>query len=424
MSVGTHRKGFCVIALSIGILAAASCGGPGGPSVSHLAHRAFVSDNFDGTLHIIDAAHDVESGFTISTGAQPGMMALSPDKTITLVFDAGSGTLSVVNNSTESVLGRISLPAASTSYFSSDNTVGFVAVPNCPAASCGGSSSVVEVVDLMTTFNITNTVPITHAAHTLVLSPGGTHLLVFPGPADQQDTLSVIDTTKAKTTPLPANTATAIPGFDRPVTAVFSADAGKAYVLNCAAECGKTGVSASISVLDMTATPPNIVNSVPVPAATVALLSGSTLYVAGTPSGASGALAGRLSVLNTSALGPPAAPVPISDGYHTLMQLASNNKLFIGATTCSAGCLTSVNTNNNAAAVDTNTGDVTGIAPIGGRNVVYVVENVIAGSPDCLGQQACLGELRIYDTTAGTPTLTPTQIDIIGKAVDVKSIDQ
>jgi hypothetical protein len=36
----------------------------------------------------------------------------------------------------------------------------------------------------------------------------------------------------------------------------------------------------------------------------------------------------------------------------------------------------------------------------------------------------CLGKLRIYDTTASTPTLTPTQIDVTGKAVDVKYVDQ
>jgi hypothetical protein len=51
--------------------------------------------------------------------------------------------------------------------------------------------------------------------------------------------------------------------------------------------------------------------------------------------------------------------------------------------------------------------DVTGIAPISNRNIVYVVQG---------------GELNIYDTT--TDALTPTQIDVVGKAVDVKYVDK
>ena len=51
-------------------------------------------------------------------------------------------------------------------------------------------------------------------------------------------------------------------------------------------------------------------------------------------------------------------------------------------------------------------GDVTGIQPIANRHVVYLVQG---------------GELQIYDTT--TDKLQATQINIIGQAVDVKTID-
>jgi hypothetical protein len=149
------------------------------------------------------------------------------------------------------------------------------------------------------------------------------------------------------------------------------------------------------------------VANVPVPAATVGLLSGNNLFVAGTPSGTPGQLAGRLSVLDTAGLAAPASSIPISDGYHDHMELASSNKLFVGAITCSAGCLTIFDTSQNSAVVDSNTGDVTGIAPISNRNVVYAVQG---------------GELRIFDTTTGA--LTPTQIDVVGKAVDVKYVDK
>ena len=52
--------------------------------------------------------------------------------------------------------------------------------------------------------------------------------------------------------------------------------------------------------------------------------------------------------------------------------------------------------------------DVTGLQPISGRNIIYVVQGA---------------ELDIFDTT--TDTLAPgvTQIDVVGKAFDVVQID-
>ena len=60
----------------------------------------------------------------------------------------------------------------------------------------------------------------------------------------------------------------------------------------------------------------------------------------------------------------------IGDGYHTRMDLASNNKLFIGAIRCTndsstnTGCLTIYDTGANSAVIDTGKGAVTGIAPL------------------------------------------------------------
>jgi hypothetical protein len=60
-------------------------------------------------------------------------------------------------------------------------------------------------------------------------------------------------------------------------------------------------------------------------------------------------------------------------------------------------------------------GDVTGIQPIAGRNVVYVVQN---------------GGLGIYDTTTDKLQVSPTnsqnnngQVDIVGQLFDVKLVD-
>jgi len=427
MSTRTDWKGAALVIFSWALLGLAACGGSGA-ATSGLAKRAFVSDDVDGTLHIEDALRDIESPHTIGTGSQPGLMRLSPDKSITLVFNAGSVTLSAVMNSTETVLDSISLPGPSTDYVLADDTLGFAAVPNSANTPC--TPRCVEVLNLATTttattFEITGTIkadttgqPL-NAATTLVLSPDHSKLLVFGGPAEHIDTLIVIDTATAQTTP--ATAATQLGGFDRPVSAVFSADSTKAYVLNCGPECG--GTTASVAVLDMTVSPPVPITNVPVPAASVALLSGNIVFVAGTPSGTPGSLAGRLSMLDATAL-TLTGSVPISDGYHDLMELGSNNKLLIGAITCSAGCLTVFDTSNNQAAVDPITGNVTGIAPISARSVVYVVEDVAAGSYHCQSLSPCLGKLRIYDTTASVPTFTPTQIDVVGKAVDVKYVDK
>ena len=458
MSIRIHWKEPIVVGLSVLVLSLAACGGPGGGAISHLTHRAFVSDNQNGTLHILDAQRDLDSGVTITTGSQPGMMALSPDRTITLVFNAGANSLAVVSNPNETVLGRIILPNLSTSYVPlAGDTVGFAAVSNCPlnSPSCGQFSHVVEVVDLFTSFIVTGTVNVDiagqplEATTTLVLSPTENELLVFGGPGEHVDTLTVIDTATAASTPATAAvqigstdcTNASLPSncFDRPVYGVFSIDGSTAYIMNCGPECG--GTTASVTVLDMTKAPPVPTTTIPVDGASIGLLSGSALFVAGSPPGAlctcppaktcetpttTATTCGRLEVINTAA-SPPAVITPgvvISDGYHNLMELTGNSKLFIGAVTCSTGCLTIYDTVANQPSVDSITGDVTGIAPITGRNVVYVVETVAPGSLDCVGQLPCVGKLRIYDASASVPTLTPGQIDIVGKAVDVKEIDQ
>jgi len=442
MSLLTDWKGVVLLGLSLAVLGLASCGGAGGGGVSHLGKRAFVSNDFDGSLHIEDAARDVESGFTIATGSQPATMALSLDKSITLVFDTGVVSLAVVSNSSESVLGHISLPGLSTSYVSmADNTVGFVAVSSSNVTPC--APRCVEVVNLATTFDVTGTINLNttsqlplNATTTLVLGPAQNKLLVFGGPGEHVDTLTVIDTATAETKPATAATQlgaadcikASLPSncFDRPVSAVFSGNSNTAYILNCGPECG--GTAASVTMLDLTQTPPTPRMSIPVDGATVGLISGSTLYVAGSPPNTGCGSAslhatscGTLQIIDTGTL-TAAAPIIITDGYHDHMELGSNSQLFIGARSCTniniqppdpnsevRGCLTIFDTAASRVVVPPVNFDVTGIAPINGRNIVYVVQG---------------GELKIYATDTSPPALTPTQIDVVGKAVDVKYVDQ
>ena len=126
-----------------------------------------------------------------------------------------------------------------------------------------------------------------------------------------------------------------------------------------------------------------------------------------------------MQAINTTTLA-VSAPVSITDGRHTKIQTA-NNRLYIGASTCTTvndtatgkvhGCLTIFNTSSSTVTIPEfpplrPNFDVTGMAPITGRTVIYICDG---------------GELDIIDTN--TDALTPNQLDVVGKAVDVVLID-
>ncbi|MBV8909396.1 MAG: hypothetical protein JOZ89_01415 [Gammaproteobacteria bacterium] len=168
--------------------------------------------------------------------------------------------------------------------------------------------------------------------------------------------------------------------------------------------------------------------------ASTGLLQGNTLYVAGTAPGQgcnpASALCGALSVVDLSSgpanvvcLPPPGSAMracsvfPISDGFHNRAIMGANGQLFLGARNCTdlnsssvvRGCLSIFDTGTATVVMPPDNGDVTGIAAIPNRSVVYVCEG---------------GNLRIYDTTtdklASTPSPPP---NIIGQAIDVKVVD-
>jgi DNA-binding beta-propeller fold protein YncE len=402
----TINLGLCAAALALLL----SCGGRNSSSsssstakTSGIKKRAFVSNNFQNQVDIVNAANDTVNSVlsttttgattstlanTITVGTAPTQMVLTADKKLTLVFDHGSNTIAVINNATETTNGQIPLPDFTESFVAgTDSKTVFVAVPNAPIS--GQTAGAVELLDA-SAGTLTNSVAVPRARR-LVLSHNGNRLLIF---ADGTDQMWVMDTASKTVTPLS--------GFDRPFSAVFSTDDSKAYILNCGPECG--GTTAKVTVLDMATNTPGA--SVAVSAATVGLLDSSgNLFVAGTAGGA-----GRLDVVNASSLAVSKSGVAISDGTHTLMALGSNSKLFVGARACSSavqGCLSIVDTAAGSAVLSAaGAGDVTGIEPISGRNVVYVIEG---------------GELVIYDTTTSKPQTT--QIDIVGKAFDVRVVD-
>ncbi len=417
-----------------------SCGNaaPSGAKTSGLKYRAFISNSVSaGTslagVYIVDAENDIFRPISpISAGTSPGMMVVTPNLGITIVF-SGNGTqtsqnqLTFINNATEASAGQLTLPGVTESIVvSPDSSTGYAAVPTAPVV--GQSPGVVDIISLTTgTLESEIDVP---SVHYLSINNSGNRLLGF---SDDSDSLSIITPSQAGI----GNAVTQVGGFNRPVQAFFSSDDSTAYVLNCGPECG--GTQASLQTLDLTTNTPG--PAVNLPAGTVALINGSTMYVAGTPHAAGGAAsllcpAGTTAALYCGELATVDLPtmsvtntVVITDGYHNRMAMAANGQLFLGARTCTEvvapipppagaevrGCLSIYNTLptpvGNAPAggvlIPPANGDATGIQPIPTRQVVYVVQG---------------GSLDIYDAT--TDALQETQItNIVGQFIDVKTVD-
>lgn len=383
-----------IAAVAVAAMILTSCGGDSSssnapPPTSMLAKRAFVSNEFSGILQIVDANTDTLDSQVINSGSGPQTIVVSGDKKTSMVFNAGSSSLLQVDNATEAGIATAGLLGYTDSLaISSNGTKVYAAIRNAPS-STGTPLGVVTFVDFAAATNTSVDVPL---ARRLVLGPNGAKLLVF---SDNSDSVTVIDTaTKA---------VTVVPGFDRPAWGVFSSDSNSAFIMNCGPECG--GTTASVTVLENLGGVPSLGANAVVSAATVGLLDGTTLYVAGTV--AAGAGGGRLDVLNTSGLTVTTSGVVINDGYHSTMAL-SNGRVFVGARACSnvaEGCLSIYS--GGAATIGTPKGEVTGMAAISGRTIVYVVEG---------------GELRVYDSSTNMEKL-PAPVNITGKAWDVKQVD-
>jgi len=228
--------------------------------------------------------------------------------------------------------------------------------------------------------------------------------------------------------------------FDWPVKAVFSADGGTAYVLNCGPECG--GAAASVTPLPVaplifligqaSGTLPThsalASSTIPIPSgASNALVSSSTMYVVGQELMHDGFWGGYLTVVNlaTNSVVPSTSsapnPVSISDGTPggmSRMLLADDNTLWIGMTKCTNGerannglpygCLTMYNTSTSTVTLlEPYIGDATGIAAVTGLHKIYTAEG---------------GQVYIYSTVDGT-AIDNQYVTVTGTAYDVAYMD-
>jgi DNA-binding beta-propeller fold protein YncE len=379
-------------------LAWTGCGGGNGgggnqPTTSKLTNRAFVTNSFTGALQIIDAKTDKNTTFQTSVGSNPTTVLASKDKSVILVYASGSQSLIGYNPTTETVSGSALLSAPTESLIiSDDGKFAYAAEKN--AIVTGQQNGSIQVSSLKDS-TVTRTPIAVPSVRWIALNHAGNLMLAF---SDQSNNVVKFDPTS--TTP----TVTPVVGpFDRPIAAYFSSDDTKAYVLNCGPECG--GTTSSVTELTISN---GTTRNVPVSAATIGLLDGTNLYVAGAPN----AVGGTFQVVDTTAMTASAAKT-ISDGIHSVI-MSAGGKIWVGAKGCAAnkGCLSIFNTSDQTVKIDDPTGtasskgDVTGMSPIGGRNVVYIVEG---------------GELRVYDIGTGTE-ITPLALDVVGKAYGVVAI--
>jgi len=429
---------------------------------SGLTNRVLIavqnpSSSTKGALEFVDAYYDIRSsydgktsGFSISgfSGALPTTIQNLPEEQLGAVYGSGDGTLTLVNYAKEATAGTQSgLNGLSSSIFITRNESYTFAASQ--------ASSVLTVLDRVAGSSYALSLP---GIYRISVNSGGSSLLAFVQNSDyvyypRKLTAAQTLSYSGGSSNWPSGAVDCQPlnspgwclfqaqdpttqkalTFDRPVKAVFSADGGTAYVLNCGPECGGSKASvASLSVAPTIFLAGQQSGTLPTQSAlssstistpggaSNALLSTSTLYVAGQQLQSDGLYGGYLTVVNltTNTAG---SPISISDGTPggpSRLLLADDNTLWIGMTKCTSGeryahnlaygCLTMFNTSTNTVTMlESYLGDLTGIAGITGLHKVYVAQG---------------GQVYIYRTTDGA-SVDNQYVTVTGTAYDVAYMD-
>ena len=432
-----------------------------------------------GEMQIVDAYYDIRSGYTGQPssfslsgfgGALPITIQSMPEEQLGVVYGSGDGSLTLANYGSEKTTGTVSgLNGLSSSVFITRNGTWVF------AASEG--SHVLTVVNQSNGSSYPLSLP---GVYRVSVNPGGSMALAFvrnsnyayyPRQLTASQSLSYsggpATWPKAAVDCEPQNA----PGFclfqvqspdqvdstgnsygaplvfDRPVKAVFSADGGTAYVLNCGPECGGTASSISLlpvsplifplgqqsGLLPCNSAPcanshTSAMTTIPIAGgASNALVTTSTMYVVGQRQMPDGYFAGFLTVLNLTnntlvpSTGSSPNPVSISDGMPGAVSRiiqADDNTLWIGMTKCNEGerffnnqpygCLTMYNTSTNKVVLlEPYAGDATGIAAVTGLHKIYTAQG---------------GQVYINSTKDGT-AYDNQYVTVTGTAYDVAYMD-
>lgn len=367
--------------------------GRGTPTPTPATQRLLISDNTSGTVDVVNASTDTILQ-TVATNS-PGKMVSAGGST--LIQSTLSNSVAIFDNASATIRFTVTLAALPVDVaITPDGKTGWVAENNGTVQSVDTASGA-----------ITGTTAVT-GVQRLVIGPQGTIVLAF------NDTLAINFAIITPSGPSVIGNA----GLDHPTNAVFQGDDNHFTVLNCGPECGGTTAGlAGVALLAPGSGGPAVGTPIPVSGATIGLLNGSnSLFAAGSPT--VGLNGGKVQVLNPGATSAGAA-VSIADGRHNLMALTSNGRLYIGSRGCTAGpvnaqnqrqgCLTIFDTTTQTATpalVPANraTLDVTGLAAVPGRNVIYVIQG---------------GALDIFDITTNAVSTTTTPPTITGAAFGV-----
>ena len=431
------------------------------PSIVSKGALIFVDGNYD----IRSGYNGTPGGFSISgfAGALPVTIQNMPEEQLGAVYSSGDGGYALVNYASEnSTSAQSGLNGYSSSIFSTRNEQYTFAASQ--------SSHVFTVLDRVAGSSYPLSLP---GAYRVSVNPGGSVALAFVEnsnyayyPRKLTGVQTLAFSGGSSTWPRAAVDCEPQNGplwclfqmqspdhvdatgnyygaplvFDRPVKAVFSADGGTAYVLNCGPECG--GTRSSISILPvapmiyLTGQQSGLLpcNSAPcantqtapftnilIPGgASNALVDTSTMYVAGQQLQSDGLFAGNLTLVNllNNTAG---SPISISDGAPGAMSrmlLADDHTLWIGMTKCTNGerfargrpygCLTMFNTfTNTVTKLLPYLGDATGIAGVTGLHKIYSVQG---------------GQVYINSTVDGS-SIDNQYVTVTGTAYDVAYMD-
>ncbi len=434
-AVGLKKSAFALVVGFCAVFILSSCGGYNNNrnrTPSHVTERVMVSQGVTtgtsfGAVYIVNGQNDTIPGLTpLSAGSAPGLMTLSPTRNIAAAFDASSNTVFGINTVAQTSIGSVRLSGPTSSMVIPNAIpIGYAAVPSATVP----GFSFIGAIDVMNfSSNSLTTIAVSNA-QSVFSNANGTQLLVLSNDSDSitlispQSAVPPVDTSCQSS--LPNAVCTVVPGFDRPVYAVISG--GTAYIMNCGLQCG--GTQASVSIFDLASE--TITSTIPVDAATIGFASGSTLYVAGTPTTnnacdgqtTAATVCGRLDLVDLGSQTVVSSAV-ITDGFHQRMDMTTNGQLFIGSKGCTSigdvhspsgevrGCLSIYKTADGSVIIPPDNGTVDGLQGFISRNVEYVAEG---------------GALRVYDTNKDilliNNFLPEGSINIPGYIGDVKAID-
>jgi hypothetical protein len=398
-----YLSGICLLGI---VALLAGCGSSSSSTknnVTGLKKRVLVSNisPLGGNVLIVDGQKDALAAKTVGATQPTKMLTASGT---TLILNSTLNQITIFDNATELVTFSPQMQGQPFDIaLSPDGLTAYAAIKN------------VGVVEVVNTQNggIVGTMSVPGASR-LVEGPKGHKQLAFSDAPAGGNTFFVIDTGSNIAQPISSSV------LDQPFTAVFDpsdTNDTTVWILNCGAECG--GTAASVVKMNLSGPIPVLSAPIPVSGATVGLISGSSLFVAGT---APGSPTGTVQVVNIST-NTAGGPVNITNGFHTTMATTSNGRLYIGARQCTpgpvtpqatvTGCLSIFNTSTQSVIIPSESSlrqnfDVTGLQQISSRNVMYVIQG---------------GELDFFDITTDAVATNITILDVQGKANDVLQID-